>query len=67
MNQKADLDILFIARNYPPIIGGLEKNAEEFYVNVSKLAHVDLLANRKGKKHLTGFTLSTIWYLARHA
>lgn len=60
---RSELKILFVARNYPPVIGGLEKNAEDYYRNVSKIANVDLLANPLGKKHLAAFTLKTIFYL----
>lgn len=67
MNHKYDLKILFIARNYPPVIGGLEKNAEDFYQNVSKLADLDLLANPLGKKHLPAFILKVIFFLIINA
>ena len=58
--------ILFIARNYPPIFGGQEKNAEDFYTHMSPLTKVDLLANPKGKKHLPPFFLQAFLYLIQN-
>ncbi len=64
--NRPELKILFVARNYPPVIGGLEKNAEDYYRNVSKIATVDLLANPLGKNHLVSFTLETVFYLIKN-
>lgn len=66
MAPESALKILFIARNYPPVIGGMEKNAESFYLNVKKLAQVDLQANPLGKKNLIPFSLQTLLYLVRN-
>jgi len=63
MKQKENLRILFIARNYPPVIGGLEKNAEGFYGNLKNIANIDLLANTRGKKHLVSFLTRAIVFL----
>lgn len=64
---KQDPRILFIARNYPPIFGGLEKNAEEFYTHLQPLAAVDLLSNPRGKKYLPVFFLQVFFRLITHA
>ncbi len=49
------LRILFIARTFPPMIGGIEKQNAEIYRHLSKMADVTLIANRRGKQFLTFF------------
>ncbi len=67
MSSMTDLRILFVARNFPPVIGGLEKNAEDFYRNVRQIAHVDLLANPLGRKNLINFTIKTFFFLVKNS
>lgn len=47
--------ILFISRAYPPVVGGIETQNYELYTWLSKLAHVKLIANRRGKNFLPFF------------
>jgi glycosyltransferase involved in cell wall biosynthesis len=55
--------ILFITRNYPPIIGGMEKYSYDFYNNLKKIEDVTLLANTKGKKLLPIFFIKSLFYI----
>lgn len=41
------MKILFISHSYPPIVGGVESQNFELYSHLSKIADVELLANRK--------------------
>lgn len=61
------MKILFIARTYPPLIGGMEKFAYDFYENMKPLVDLRLHANYKGKRNLLGFSLQTILFLVQHA
>lgn len=61
------LKILFIARTYPPLVGGMERFASDFYRYLSKLADVHLIANRIGKKHVPWFFLKVCFYLIFNA
>jgi phosphatidylinositol alpha-1,6-mannosyltransferase len=57
------LTLLFITRTYPPIVGGMEKFASDFYVNYSKQGQIDLLANPGGKKMIPFFIIKVIFFL----
>jgi glycosyltransferase involved in cell wall biosynthesis len=56
--------ILFVARTYPPVVGGLEKFAKAFYENYRRIGEIDLLANPGGRRALLPFLLKTAWALA---
>lgn len=43
------MNILFISRTYPPVVGGIEKQNYEIATALSKICHVDVIANTKGK------------------
>jgi phosphatidylinositol alpha-1,6-mannosyltransferase len=49
------MNILFISRAYPPVIGGIEKQNFEVSQALSKIARVEIIANRHGKKFLPFF------------
>jgi glycosyltransferase involved in cell wall biosynthesis len=49
------LKVLFISRAYPPVIGGIEKQNHEIAQALGKIAHVEIIANRRGKKFLPFF------------
>ena len=49
------MNILFITRAYPPVIGGMEKFSYKVTTEVSKLTPSIILANKKGKKNLILF------------
>ena len=55
--------LLFIARTYPPLVGGMERFASDFYNNYRKLGEIDLLANPGGNKTLIHFTFKTLVFL----
>lgn len=57
------MKLLFIARTYPPLIGGMEKFAKDFYTNIGMYCETTLIANRVGKKVLIPFFIKTIFYL----
>lgn len=61
------MKILFIARTYPPLIGGMEKFAEDFYKSLSQKAEVTLIANRIGKKYIIVFFFKVLLYLIANA
>lgn len=68
MTQERTLPkVLFIARNYPPIIGGLENNAYNFYQHMSAITETHLLANPQGKSRLVQFFIETFFYLIFHS
>ncbi|MBF0243508.1 MAG: glycosyltransferase, partial [Desulfamplus sp.] len=55
--------LLFITRNYPPIIGGLEKYSYDFYHNIKKNIPTELLAHSKGKKGLIYFGFRVLFHI----
>lgn len=66
--EKSSLmKILFVARTYPPLVGGMEKYASDFYHHLQKSAKVKLIANPTGKKNILPFFLKVMFYLVLHA
>ena len=59
--------ILFITRNYPPIKGGMEQYSYDLFHNLRKQAEANLIANKKGKKHLPQFFIKVFFYLLFNA
>jgi glycosyltransferase involved in cell wall biosynthesis len=59
--------LLFITRTYPPLIGGMERFASDFYENYRVTADIDLLANSGGKKTFVFFLVKTIFFLVGHS
>jgi len=57
------LNILFISRAYPPIIGGIERQNYEIFKCLSKENNVGLIANTKGKKMLPIFGIFALMKL----
>jgi glycosyltransferase involved in cell wall biosynthesis len=57
------MKILFIARTYPPLIGGMERFAEDFYNHLREISTVELLANPGGKKTTIPFFFKTFVFL----
>jgi glycosyltransferase involved in cell wall biosynthesis len=64
---KDPIQILFIARTYPPLVGGMERFAEDFYTHLSNHADVKLIANRIGKKHIVFFFFKVLGFLFLNA
>jgi glycosyltransferase involved in cell wall biosynthesis len=54
------MKVLFITRTYPPLVGGMEKFASDFYNNYKLIGEIDLLANSGGKKTLVLFLLKVL-------
>jgi len=48
------MNILFISRTYPPV-GGIEKQNFEIATALSRICHVDVIANTRGKWFLLLF------------
>jgi glycosyltransferase involved in cell wall biosynthesis len=61
------MKLLFIARTYPPLIGGMERFASNFYNSLKKLGDIDLLANPGGTKTLIPFFFKAIFYLIKNS
>ncbi len=61
------MKILFIARTYPPLVGGMEKFAKDFYTTLQDFANVELVANRHGKRRIIPFFIKTGLYLVFNA
>jgi len=49
------MNILFISRTYPPVVGGIEKQNFEIATALSGICHVDVIANTRGKWSLLLF------------
>jgi phosphatidylinositol alpha-1,6-mannosyltransferase len=49
------MNILFISRAYPPVTGGIEKQNFEIAAALSRICHVDVIANTRGKWFLLLF------------
>jgi len=49
------MNILFISRTYPPVVGGIEKQNFEIATALSGICHVDVIANTRGKWFLLLF------------
>lgn len=61
------MKLLFIARTYPPLVGGMEKFASNFYNSYKKLGTIDLLANTGGTKTLIPFFFKAVLYLIKNS
>ena len=57
------MKLLFITRTYPPLVGGMEKFASEFYANYRDRGEIDLVANSGGKKAIPFFLIKVIFLL----
>lgn len=51
------MNLLFITRKYPPVVGGMEKFSYNFFTYISKLTPAILIALRKSQKYLIFFYL----------
>ena len=49
------MNILFISRSYPPVVGGIEKQNFEIATALSRICQVEVLANTRGKWFLPLF------------
>jgi len=58
------MKLLFITRTYPPLVGGMEKFASDFYENYRRKGDIDLIANSGGKKTLPFFLVKVLSFLA---
>ena len=61
------MKLLFITRTYPPIVGGMERFASEFYNNYQKFGEIDLLENPGGKKTFIPFLFRVFFFLVFHS
>jgi len=58
------MKVLFVARTYPPTIGGMQRFCVDFYQNYSKIDKIDLVANTKGNLGLPLFVIRLLYVLA---
>jgi glycosyltransferase involved in cell wall biosynthesis len=61
------MKLLFIARTYPPLVGGLEKFAQDFYQNMKEITDIKLIANTIGKKNIIQFFIKVLFFLTFNA
>lgn len=54
------MNVVFIARNFPPDIGGAEKLNYNLIQNLKKLTHVKVVVNKYGKYSLA-FYINSLW------
>ena len=59
-SSESTLKVLFITRTYPPLVGGMEKFASDFFNNYRRIGEIDLLANSRGKKSIIPFLLQVM-------
>src|SRR5258705_9458804 len=57
------MKLLFITRTYPPLVGGMEKFASDFYENYRRKGDIDLIANSGGKKMLPFLIIKVAFFL----
>lgn len=68
MTNPARMRLLFIARSFPPTLGGMENLAYRLSESMRRRADVTMLVNRRGKKALPVFlpyAFAAATYLAR--
>lgn len=58
--------ILLVARNYPPMQGGMGKYAKDLYENISSELKVDLLKNTGNSKNILSFYFRTIFFIFKN-
>lgn len=56
------MNILFISRAYPPVVGGIENQNYDLGEWLGKVASVKILANKKGRKFLPIFAPYALFY-----
>jgi glycosyltransferase involved in cell wall biosynthesis len=66
IDSQESIQILFIARTYPPLVGGMERFASDFYRFMRELTPVKLIANPIGKRNLLFFFFKVMGYLILH-
>ena len=66
MHQK-NMRILFIARTYPPLVGGMERFARDFHQFVGELTDMKLMANPQGKRRILIFFFKVMGHLICNA
>lgn len=59
--------LLFVARAFPPTLGGMENLAYRLSESMRRRADVTMLVNRSGKKALPAFLLYALWAAPRLA
>lgn len=52
-----NIKVLFVTKNFPPAIGGMEQYCHDLYNNLKKHINIDLIASSKGKKFLPIFSI----------
>jgi len=60
------MKLLFITRNFPPQVGGMEKYSSDFYITLKDTIAVDLLKNSRGKWFLPFFIARCFFFILLH-
>lgn len=58
--------LLLVARSYPPLVGGMERYAEDLYLNLREIMDVRLLEHHHSRLLLPLFALKVLGFLAVH-
>lgn len=58
------MKVLFIARTYPPTVGGMQRFCSDFYHNYSRVGKIDLVANTGGNIAMLFFMFKLLFVLA---
>jgi glycosyltransferase involved in cell wall biosynthesis len=61
------MKILFITRAYPPLVGGMQKYASDFYNNYQERGEIKLLANSGDKKTILPFFFKVLFFLVLYS
>lgn len=57
------MNVLFISRAYPPVIGGIETQNYEISQSLSRIVNTTLIVNRRGKKFIPIFLFAALFKL----
>jgi glycosyltransferase involved in cell wall biosynthesis len=60
------MNVLFITRQYPPAVGGMQTFASQFFRQYRAVGRMDLLANTGGIRTLPWFLLRVLFAIALH-
>ncbi len=55
------MNVLFISRAYPPVVGGIERQNYEISQSLAKITNTTIIANRRGKRFLPLFAIYALF------
>lgn len=59
-----EINVLFVTRNYPPQIGGMEKYSYDLYNSLKDKININILKNSRGRWHLPCFIIRSLFHIA---